>query len=425
MNLSKRDQKHLWHPLTQHKISKENLGITAANGVYLFDELGNKYIDAIASWYTCMYGHCNQYIIEKAKKQLEQLDQIVFAGFTHKPAVEMSEKLMEILPDNQDKIFFSDNGSTTVDIAIKMSLQYHFNQGEKKLKIIAFENAFHGDTFGAMSVSGLDVYNGPFEDVVLNVDRIAVPTKDNFLEVKSQFERLVKSNKVACFVFEPLVQGANCMNIYEATYLDELIKIAEDNNVVTIADEVMTGFGKTGTYFASDQLMNKPDIMCLSKALTAGLLPMGLTTCSSKIYDAFYADEISKGFFHGHTYSANPLACTAAIASIELIQSEEIQEQIKMISTNHKEFLKELESYSAVGAVRTLGVILALDLENSIERYGKDRNEIFSFFMSKGVFLRPLGSTIYILPPYVITEKELQELYAVIKEYLNLIQPKN
>ncbi|WP_010135707.1 adenosylmethionine--8-amino-7-oxononanoate transaminase [Ochrovirga pacifica] len=421
MSLTKRDQKHLWHPLTQHKMTPEHLGIVKANGVYLQDEEGKKYIDAISSWYTAVYGHCHPYMVQKVTAQVQTLDQIVFAGFTHPAAVNMSEKLMEILPDNQQKIFFSDNGSTTVDIALKMSLQYHFNQGKKKLKIVAFKNAFHGDTFGAMSVSGLDVYNGPFSDVVLSVDRIAVPTDENCHQVLADFKKLLATNQVACFVFEPLVQGANCMHMHQAKHLDALIALAQKYDTVCIADEVMTGFGKTGTYFASDQLENKPDIMCLSKALTGGMIPMGLTTCTQKIYDAFYANEIAKGFFHGHTYSANPIACAAVIASVDLLKSEEIQTGIKRIQKGHQAFLKSIKPYTKVKKARTLGVILAIDLDVAIDRYGKDRNAIFNHFMSKGIFLRPLGNTLYVVPPYVIKQKELAFIYDEIKEYIHLI----
>ncbi len=420
MNLNTRDQKHIWHPLTQHKSTNTHLGITKAKGVYLYDEKGTKYIDAISSWYTCVYGHCHPHVVAKVTQQVIELDQIVFAGFTHEPAVVLSEKLMEILPQNQQKIFFSDNGSTTVDIAIKMSLQYHFNQNKKKLKIVALENAFHGDTFGAMSVSGLDVYNGPFEDVVLNVDRIEVPNDTNITNVVTKFKELVATGEVACFIFEPLVQGANCMHMYKADHLDKLIKIAREHHVVCIADEVMTGFGKTGTYFASDYLVNKPDILCLSKALTAGMVPMGLTTCSQKIYDAFYADEIAKGFFHGHTYSANPIACAAAIASIELLQSIEIQEGIEMIQIAHRGFVEKIRHHSKVKSVRTIGVILAIDLNLEIDRYGNSRNQIFNHFMSVGVFLRPLGNTLYIVPPYIITKEQLEIIYGLIYQFLNI-----
>ncbi len=419
MSLSDRDQQHLWHPLTQHKITKDHLGISSAKGVFLYDEQGNKYLDAISSWYTCVYGHCNAHIVKRVTEQVAKLDQIVFAGFTHEPAVVMAEKLMQILPSNQQKVFFSDNGSTTVDVAIKMSLQYHFNKQKKKLKIIAFQNAFHGDTFGAMSVSGLDVYNGPFEDVVLKVDRIEIPTLENRTQVLDQFQQLISSDEVACFIFEPLVQGANCMNMYEAAYLDELLEIAKAKDVVCIADEVMTGFGKTGKYFASDYLTHKPDIMCLSKALTGGMVPMGLTTCTQKIYNAFYDDNLSKGFFHGHTYSANPIACSAAIASIELIQTEEIQRGIQKIHQSHTVFVNTIQHHKKVKNTRVLGVILAIDLDINIARYGKDRNTIFNYFMDKGIFLRPLGNTIYILPPYVTTEEQLNLVYQTILNYLD------
>jgi adenosylmethionine-8-amino-7-oxononanoate aminotransferase len=422
MTLSERDQKHLWHPLTQHKLHAKHLAITAAKGVWLHDEDGNSYIDGIASWYTCMYGHCNKYILQKISEQLSKLDQVVFSGFTHEPAVKMSEKLMAILPDNQQKIFFSDNGSTSVDIAVKMALQYHFNQGEKRPKIIALEHAFHGDTFGAMSVSGLSVYNGPFEDFLLDIDRIAVPNQENFEAVKRKFTSLVTSGQVAAFIFEPLVQGAAAMKMYDGKLLDELIGIAKQHHVLTIADEVMTGFGKTGKYFASDYLQNLPDIMCLSKSLTGGVVPMALTTCTQKIYDAFLADEIGKGFFHGHTYSANPLGCTAISAGIDLLVSDEMQENIQRISKQHQLFEIKIKKHPKVKATRQLGVIVALDLAVEMYRYGALRDQLFSFFMENGVCLRPLGNTIYILPPFVISDEELQKIYSTVEKALALLE---
>ena len=350
---------------------------------------------------------------------MDCLDQIVFSGFTHQPAVELSEKLIEILPENQNKIFFSDNGSTTIEIAIKMSLQYHFNNKEKRDTIIAFENGFHGDTFGAMSVSGLDVYNGPFKDFSLNVLRLPLPNSNNIEEVKNLFKKYITEHNIASFVYEPLVQGAAGMQIYHAKYLNELLSIAKNNNIVCIADEVMTGFGKTGKKFASDHVEIKPDIMCLSKALTAGLLPMGITSCSDEIYNAFLSSEISKGFFHGHTYSANPLACSAAIAGIELLNSDEIQHGISYINSSNKTFLEELKHNAKVKNIRSIGVILAFELNIEMERYGNLRDKIFKAFLDKGVYLRPLGNTIYILTPYTISKKELQKVHETIKEVLS------
>lgn len=419
MTLSKRDQKHLWHPLTQHKLHPEHLAITKAKASTLWDEDGNTYIDGIASWYTCMYGHCNEYIINKVTEQFKNLDQVVFSGFTHEPAIKMSEDLMGILPNNQDKIFFSDNGSTSVDIAIKMALQYHFNKNQNRKTIICLENAFHGDTFGAMAVSGLSVYNGPFESFLIDVKRIQVPNADNFKDVFAQFSAYIESGDIAGFIFEPLVQGAAAMQIYDSTYLDALIELAQSNDVVCIADEVMTGFGKTGRYFASDYLTHKPDVMCLSKSLTGGLVPMALTTCSAHIYNAFYDDDLSKGLFHGHTYSANPTACTAVSAGIDLLTSDQIQSDSIRVNQKHLEFEKHIINHPLVKSTRVLGVIFALDMNIEMDRYGKVRYQIFDYFMKQGVFLRPLGNTIYILAPFVITNEELDQIYSAIESCLN------
>lgn len=421
MTLQQRDKKHIWHPLTQHKLHPEAIAIVKAKGCILTDEDGNEYIDAIASWYTCMYGHCNPYITNRVATQMQQLDQVVFSGFTHEPAIKLSEALIEILPENQNKIFFSDNGSTSVEIGIKMALQYHFNTGEKRNTLIAFEDGFHGDTFGAMSVSGLSVYNGPFEEFFLDVKRIPTPNGKNEDIIIKTLESIVKNNKVAGFVYEPLVQGAAAMKMYNPEGLDSILKFCKANTIITVADEVMTGFGKTGKHFASLHVETKPDIICLSKALTGGLLPMALTSCTQKIYDAFYSTDMGKGLFHGHTYSANPLACTAALASIELLQSLEIQNNIKRIIEAHKTFDNHIKNHPKVKSTRQTGVIFALDLNIKMDRYGDLRDKLLKFFMDNGVFLRPLGSTIYIQAPYVITESQLKKVYHVIEDVLNTL----
>lgn len=421
MTLKERDKKHLWHPLTQHKLHPETIAIVKAKDCTLTDEDGNTYIDAIASWYTCMYGHCNTFIINRVSAQMQQLDQVVFSGFTHEPAVKLSEALMAILPENQNKLFFSDNGSTSVEIGIKMALQYHFNRDERRNILLAFEDGFHGDTFGAMSVSGLSVYNGPFEDYFLDVKRIPTPNGENHQAILDLLEKLVLEHDIAGFVYEPLVQGAAAMKMHNAEGLDQILKFCEAHGIITVADEVMTGFGKTGKYFASDYMETKPDIICMSKALTAGLLPMAITSCSQDIYDAFYSDDMSKGLFHGHTYSANPLACTAALAGIELLQSEEMQKNIQRISVSHQRFNERIKDHPKVKATRQIGVIFALDLNIEMERYGNLRDRLFSLFMDNGVFLRPLGSTVYILAPYVITENELEKVYQTIENALEVL----
>jgi len=420
MTISEKDQAYIWHPLTQHKTSANPIPILKAEGAVLYGEDGKTYIDGIASWYTAMYGHCNPYIIERLTDQMKQLDQIVFTGFTHQPAVTLAEKLLEILPNNQQKLFFNDNGSTAVEAAIKMALQYYHNKGERRSTLIAFEEGFHGDTFGAMSVSGLSVYNGPFSDYFLDVIRIPVPTPDTLGSVLETLKEIIETHPCAAFIYEPLVQGAAGMKMYRTAALETILRYCTDQNVLTIADEVMTGFGKTGKYFASLHLDHYPDIICLSKALTAGVVPMSVTTCTQQVFNAFLDDQIAKGFFHAHTYSANPLACAAAIAGIELLTSSEMQGNIARIEASHHAFAKALKAHPKAKNVRITGVILAFELDIPMKRYGKTRNALFDFFMDRGICLRPLGNTVYLQPPYIISDNQLNRIYDVISEVLEV-----
>ncbi|MEM8507038.1 MAG: adenosylmethionine--8-amino-7-oxononanoate transaminase [Bacteroidota bacterium] len=419
MSLQNRDQKHIWHPLTQHQLYPETVPITKAEGVFLYDENGNRYIDGISSWYTCMYGHGNAHITGAVAKQMQTLDFVMFSGFTHPPAVELSEKLIEILPENQAKIFFNDNGSTAVEAAIKMAIQYYHNQGEKRDTLIALEDGFHGDTFGAMSASGISSYNGPFEDFLLKVERIPVPTQENLSAVLDQLDRILRKNSCAAFIFEPLVQGAAGMKFHSAEALDLLIEKCQEFEVVCVADEIMTGFGKTGKNFASDHLHNAPDILCLGKALTAGMFPLSITSCSQKVFDAFLSNEVTKGFFHAHTFSAHPLGCAAASASLDLLNSEDLQERRKSIAELHCKFVDKVKTHNKVMDARSKGVILALDLKVETDRYGNFRDKLYHFFMDHGVNLRPLGNTIYTIPPYVIGNQELYKIYDTIEKALN------
>tara|TARA_R110002073_G_scaffold108336_9_gene243673 strand:- start:104073 stop:105338 length:1266 start_codon:yes stop_codon:yes gene_type:complete len=421
MTLQERDKKHLWHPLKQHQLNPESLAIVKAKGCILTDESGKEYIDAIASWYTCMFGHCNDFITSRVYAQMQQLDQVMFSDFTHEPAIRLSEELIKILPNGQNKIFFNDNGSTAVEAGIKMALQYYFNKGEKRSIFIAFENGFHGDTFGAMGVSGLSIYNGPFEDFLIDVKRIPTPNGTNHEEISNLLKGFESDYDIAGFIYEPLVQGAAGMRIHDADGLNEILKFCKTHKILTIADEVMTGFGKTGKNFASDHVDTKPDIICLSKALTAGLLPMAITSCTQEVYDAFLSDDIAKGFFHCHTYSANPVACAAALAGIELLQSDEIQANISTIIKSHKTFNERIKNHPKVKSTRQSGVIFALDLHTDSGRYGSLRDKLLKFFMDRGVFLRPLGNTIYIQVPYVISEEQLEKVYKTIEESLAIL----
>lgn len=418
MKLTQRDKAHIWHPLTQHQTARAAVGIVKATGSVLIDDHGKSYIDAIASWYTAMFGHCNPYITQAMTKQMQTLDFVMFSGFTHEPAIELSEKLVAILPDNQQKVFFNDNGSTAVEAAIKMAIQYYHNKAQKRDTLIAFEDGFHGDTFGAMSASGLSSYNGPFEDFLLKVKRIPTPQDHNLEEVLALLTTILEQNSCAGFIFEPLVQGAAGMKFHSAKGLDTLIAKCKAHDVLCIADEIMTGFGKTGTNFAVEQLQHSPDIMCLSKALTAGMFPLSITSCTQEIFNGFLSDQVHKGFFHAHTYSAHPVGCAAAIASIELLGSPEILKQQHYIAKAHLAFRAKIKQHPSVKQVRCKGVILAIDLALEMKRYGNLRDELYEFFMDRGVALRPLGNTLYVLPPYVITKQELTTIYSAIEEAL-------
>ncbi len=421
MSLQQRDKKHLWHPLKQHQLQPESLAIVKAKGCTLTDEDGNEYIDAIASWYTCMYGHCNDFITASVYQQMQQLDQVMFSDFTHKPAIELSEALISILPNNQNRIYFNDNGSTAVEAGIKMALQYYFNKNDQRSTFIAFEEGFHGDTFGAMSVSGLSVYNGPFEDFLIDVKRIPTPDGTNNALILKLLEQYASKFKIAGFIYEPIIQGAAGMKIHDTEGLNHILSYCKSKDILNIADEVMTGFGKTGRYFASDYLEVKPDIICLSKALTAGLVPMAITSCTESIYEGFLSSDVSKGFFHCHTYSANPAGCAAALASIKLLTSKEMQQNIERISKKHQEFNAHIKTHPKVKTTRHIGVIFALDLNTKMARYGDLRDKLLKFFMARGVFLRPLGNTIYIQVPYIISNAELKKVYQTIEEALEIV----
>ncbi|UPT71819.1 MAG: adenosylmethionine--8-amino-7-oxononanoate transaminase [Flavobacterium sp. JAD_PAG50586_2] len=423
MNLSERDKLYNWHPYTQHKTATDFPAIVKGKDALLWDENDKEYIDAIASWWVNPYGHSNQVIADAIYEQLTTLEHVLFGGFTHDKAVLLAEKLMTILPANQKKLFYSDNGSTAVEVALKCALQYNYNKGIKKTKIIAFEDAFHGDTFGAMASSGISFFTEAFKGSLLEVIRIPVPTSGNEEESLKALHDLVSTNEYAAFIFEPLVQGAAGMVMYRPEVLDTMILICNQNNVFTIADEVMTGFGKTGKTFATDYLINKPDMMCLSKALTGGTIPMAITTFTQEIFDGFYDDDTNKALFHGHTFTANPTACAAALASISLLQTEEMQQNIVRINQSHLVFEEKIKLHPMVKTTRVLGVILALEIvsEGQESYYGTMRNKLYNFFIENGVILRPVGNIVYVLPPYIISDLQLEKVYATIEKALEIV----
>ncbi|ESU23742.1 adenosylmethionine-8-amino-7-oxononanoate aminotransferase [Flavobacterium enshiense DK69] len=420
MNLSERDIQYNWHPYTQHKTAQTHIAIAKGEGALLWDENGKEYIDAIASWWVNPYGHSNKFIADAIYKQLTTLEHVLFGGFTHEPAVQVAEKLIPMLPDNQKKLFYSDNGSTAVEIAIKVALQFFYNKDEKRTKIIAFENAFHGDTFAAMAASGISFFTEAFRGSLIEVVRIPVPTQGNEQASYDALEALAKTGEFAGFIFEPLVQGAAGMVMYDAAELDKLMAICKKHQVFTIADEVMTGFGKTGKNFACDYLTEQPDMMCLSKALTGGTIPMAITTFTQELFDGFYDDDVNKALFHGHTFTANPTGCAAALASMQLLEAEEMQQNIKRINRQHLEFQQKIQNHARVTTTRVLGVIFALEIKTGEAEsyYGNFRNKLYNFFIGKGVILRPVGNIVYVLPPYIISDAQLEKIYQTVEEAL-------
>jgi adenosylmethionine---8-amino-7-oxononanoate aminotransferase len=423
MTLIEKDSQYIWHPYTQHKTAQLPIAITRGEGALLWDENDKEYIDAIASWWVNPFGHSNRFIADRIYKQLTTLEHVLFGGFTHEPAIQVAEKLMEMLPKNQQKIFFSDNGSTSVEVAIKVALQYFYNKGEKRTTIIAFEDAFHGDTFAAMAASGISFYTQAFQGMFIDVVRIPVPVKGKEQLSFDILKKVIQEHQCAAFIFEPLVLGAAGMVMYEAEALDELITICQENKVLTIADEVMTGFGKTGRTFAMDYAQQKPDMMCLSKALTAGTIPMAITTFTDDIFAAFYDEDINKALFHGHTFTGNPTGCAAALASFELLQTQEMQDNIVRINKNHLAFQEYIKKHPKVTATRVLGTIFALDIKKEGEEtyYGTMRTKLYNFFIENGVILRPVGNIVYILPPYIMSDTQLQKVYKVVEKALEIV----
>lgn len=422
MTLLEKDKTFIWHPFTPLEVEEDPIVIESAEGVYLHTADGKKIIDAVSSWWVNLHGHGNPVIAEAISEQAKKLEHVIFAGFTHEPAITLAENLLSVLPKNQSKIFFSDDGSTAVEVGLKMAMQYWHNKGvHTKTKIIALEGAYHGDTFGAMSVGARDVFNQAFNRYLFKVDFIDFPNKQNEEKILVGFRKLASREDVAAFIFEPLVQGAAGMRMYSPKILDQLISIANEYEVLCIADEVFTGFGRTGKFFACDYLKNKPDIFALSKGITGGSLPLGVTSCSSKIVSAFQTSQSSKTLYHGHSYTANPIACAAANASFKLLMSAKCKTSITSITESLEIFKKRVLGFSAIKDVRVCGTILAIELMTSdTSSYNNPiRKKIYSYFLSKGILMRPLGNVMYVVPPYVISEKELQFIQTEIVQFLN------
>jgi adenosylmethionine---8-amino-7-oxononanoate aminotransferase len=415
VTLAQRDRSCIWHPFTQMQTARDSIPLVRGQGVYLFGENGFKYIDGISSWWVNLHGHSHPHIVDAIKKQAGELEHAIFADFTHRPAIELAERLLQIFPGSMSKVFYSDNGSTAVEIGIKMALQYWHNKNAltKRKKVICFNRGYHGDTFGAMSVSGKTDFNRPFWSHLFEVESIDPPYYGHEEHSLKQLKDILKEDSAACFIFEPIILGVGGMTIYSATGLDNLLKACRDYDVICIADEVMTGFGRTGLLFACDYLIEQPDIICLAKGLTGGFLPLSVTACKSFIYEGFLSRELSKAFLHGHSYTANPLACAAALASLDLLEKDECALQRRIISDCHINFCLKWRQHPKLKRCESLGTILVLEYASgeAASYFHSFRDKLYYYFLENGILLRPLGNVLYVLPPYCISSEELNYTY--------------
>ncbi|GAB3953200.1 adenosylmethionine--8-amino-7-oxononanoate transaminase [Spirosoma harenae] len=421
-DLAERDQAVIWHPFTQMQTAPLPIPIVRGEGSILYGADGQEYLDMVSSWWVNIHGHAHPYIAQRISEQLHTLEHVIFAGFTHQPAVELAERLLTILPQNQSKIFYSDNGSTAVEVALKMAFQYWHNLDQPRRKVVALENAYHGDTFGAMAVGERSAFTAPFFPFLFDVDFLPTPIPGQEAAVLERAEALFTA-ETAAFIAEPLVQGAGGMVMYEPEILNKLFQLARSKGALIIADEVMTGFGRTGKLFASEYLLEKPDLMCLSKGLTGGTMALGVTTCTKAIYDAFLSEDKFKTLFHGHSFTANPLACTAALASMDLLLQSETQANIQRISKNHSDFARRLATYSTVSNIRQHGTLLAFDLSvgQQTSYFNNIRDVAYQFLLERGILMRPLGNVLYIMPPYCTTDEQLMYAYEQVESLLSTL----
>jgi adenosylmethionine---8-amino-7-oxononanoate aminotransferase len=414
----------IWHPFTQHAVFPESVFIERAEGAYLFTKSGERIIDAISSWWVNIHGHNHPKIVAAARAQAERLDQVIFAGFTHEPAEVLAAKLIEITPADLTRVFFSDSGSTSVEVALKMAFGYWAHKGRIRRGVVALEHAYHGDTFGAMSVGARGAFNAPYEPFLFDVHRLPFPGKPNEHVTIEAFEKLLRlqAHAIAALIVEPLVLGAAGMMMYAAETLRALHELCRRHGIIFIADEVMTGWGRTGTRFACEQASVTADILCLSKGLTGGFLPMGVTLATEEIYQAFYSTDRAKTFFHSSSFTGNPLACAAACASLQLWDEEPVMQRINRIGREWAALAPRLQRRTDVENVRQTGTILALDVRAAEAGYlSSVAPKLYRHFIASGVLLRPIGQSIYVLPPYCTSRQDLEFIVQNIESALDAL----
>jgi adenosylmethionine-8-amino-7-oxononanoate aminotransferase len=407
----------VWHPFTQHAVQPEATLISKGEGAWLETPDGSRIFDAISSWWVVTHGHRHPHIVNAIKDQADRLDQVIFAGFTHEPAERLARRLIAITPPQLAYVFFSDSGSTAVEVALKMALGFWRHQGEQRHRILALEGAYHGDTIGGMSVGERGVFNAPYDPLLFEVQRIAFPRAGREEATLQALETECRRGGVAAFIVEPLILGAGGMLIYPPQVLAAMKGICEAHGVLFIADEVMTGWGRTGTLFACEQAGIAPDIACYSKGLTGGSLPLAVTLCRADIFDAHYSTDRSRTFFHSSSYTANPIACAAACANLEVWEREPVFERIARIAARHASRLEDFRDDTRFSNVRQIGTIAALDIATRDAGYMADIGpRLYRSFLARGLLVRPLGNTVYIMPPYCSTDGELDLVYDAIDE---------
>jgi adenosylmethionine---8-amino-7-oxononanoate aminotransferase len=404
----------IWHPFTQHALTPDATLVRRGEGAWLETDKG-KLLDAISSWWVITHGHRHPRIVAAIKSQADALDQVIFAGFTHQPAEDLARALLQIAPRGLSHVFYSDSGSTSVEVALKMALGFWKNQGKPRCRIIALEHAYHGDTVGTMSAGARGVFNAAYEPLLFDVVRLPFPSAGREQETLDLLKTAAKD--AAALVVEPLILGAGGMLIYPPEVLRALAIICRRNGALLIADEVMTGFGRTGTLFACKQAGISPDILCLAKGLTGGSLPLAATLCTPEIFDGHYYTDRSRTFFHSSSFTANPIACAAARANLEIWQGEPVMERVAALGVMQEERLNRFRFDSRFENVRRLGTIAALDMKVSDPGYlAGVAPELTQFFQACGMLLRPLGNTIYVMPPYCITAAELDLVYDAVAQ---------
>jgi adenosylmethionine-8-amino-7-oxononanoate aminotransferase len=421
------DRRHIWHPFTQAETAPDPIAISHGRGSSLFTTDGREIIDLVSSWWVNIHGHGHPKISHAIAEQAAKLEQVIFADFTHQPAVELAKRLADAMPTGLARVFFSDNGSTAVEVALKLTWQYWLNQGAPRRRFLAFEGGYHGDTVGAMSAGVGSGFYEPFQPLLFEVERLPYPETwdgDDAVEAKeaaalAYLDAWLETHgaEAAALIIEPLVQGASGMRMVRPGFVRQLVERVQAYGILVIFDEVMTGFGRTGTLFAHQRIGVTPDLICLSKGLTGGFLPLSVTICRDTVYEAFLGPNFDRAFAHGHSFTANPLGCAAALASLDITLAPETAENMARIEACHRRHLARLGRHPKFTRARIMGTIGAIDLAGCDDGYDAAiAKRMKRFFLERGLLIRPLGPVLYLLPPYCTTDAELDRAYAAIEE---------